>query len=234
MATSDSNANPERRSDALDPNAKSVFALVARHNRKLSPKNRRFIAMRLFLPLALFSAVIPSLQAGVIGSDGIAAAHASSLKAATATVCVPGDDGEEETCRQASNPEQEEEAVSEASYQASYPATAAADGDDPLGSDIGLPQQLDAGHSRGILDVVAEARRYMTDVVAAEDRYSRVRDLCRNEHESCAFWALLGECDKNPGYMKVNCAPVCQSCEVRFAPPPPEPSFVNSTQPRDC
>lgn len=24
---------------------------------------------------------------------------------------------------------------------------------------------------------------------------------------------MVGECDKNPGYMKVNCAPVCQSCE---------------------
>lgn len=39
-------------------------------------------------------------------------------------------------------------------------------------------------------------------------------DRCRNEDANCAFWALVGECDKSPGFMKVSCAPVCHSCEL--------------------
>ena len=35
---------------------------------------------------------------------------------------------------------------------------------------------------------------------------------CKNDHEQCAFWASIGECDVNPSYMKINCAPVCQTC----------------------
>jgi prolyl 4-hydroxylase len=40
-----------------------------------------------------------------------------------------------------------------------------------------------------------------------------VLGLCQNQHESCTIWALEGECDANPVYMKKNCAPVCQSCD---------------------
>ena len=36
---------------------------------------------------------------------------------------------------------------------------------------------------------------------------------CTNKHAQCAFWATLGECRKNPTYMKITCAPVCSSCD---------------------
>jgi prolyl 4-hydroxylase len=39
-------------------------------------------------------------------------------------------------------------------------------------------------------------------------------DRCRNEDANCAFWALVGECNNSPGFMKVSCAPVCHSCEL--------------------
>lgn len=36
---------------------------------------------------------------------------------------------------------------------------------------------------------------------------------CQNKHAQCAFWATLGECIKNPTYMKIMCGPVCRSCD---------------------
>merc|ERR1712157_95453 len=41
-----------------------------------------------------------------------------------------------------------------------------------------------------------------------------IRDTCRNKEALCAFWAAIGECEANPGYMKVSCAPSCHTCEM--------------------
>lgn len=38
---------------------------------------------------------------------------------------------------------------------------------------------------------------------------------CTNKHSpdsDCATWAASGECDKNPGFMKIECAKTCKSC----------------------
>ena len=53
----------------------------------------------------------------------------------------------------------------------------------------------------------------MVDQVLVDPKYASVKTECRNKHELCNFWASIGECDKNPGYMKTNCAPSCKSCE---------------------
>ena len=37
---------------------------------------------------------------------------------------------------------------------------------------------------------------------------------CLNTHERCAFWASVGECEDNPGFMQVECAPACRCCEL--------------------
>jgi prolyl 4-hydroxylase len=43
------------------------------------------------------------------------------------------------------------------------------------------------------------------------------RNDCKARHELCAYWAALGECKKNPKYMLLHCAPVCQTChEISF------------------
>jgi ShK domain-like len=39
-----------------------------------------------------------------------------------------------------------------------------------------------------------------------------VEDNCVDQHESCAFWASVDECTKNPGYMLSSCALSCRSC----------------------
>jgi prolyl 4-hydroxylase len=40
-----------------------------------------------------------------------------------------------------------------------------------------------------------------------------VLEGCKLNHENCAYWAVLGECEANPVYMKMKCAPVCQTCD---------------------
>jgi hypothetical protein len=35
---------------------------------------------------------------------------------------------------------------------------------------------------------------------------------CYNEHECCAIWAEVGECNENPLYMKVWCKVACDQC----------------------
>lgn len=84
-----------------------------------------------------------------------------------------------------------------------------------LGSDIGKNQDLDPSYSEMIFEKIEKAREYIYSKVMVEDLYKNVRTICRNEHSSCAFWSVLGECENNPAYMHVNCAPVCETCEVR-------------------
>jgi len=35
---------------------------------------------------------------------------------------------------------------------------------------------------------------------------------CINENQSCDYWARYGECEKNPGYMKIKCKKACDVC----------------------
>jgi hypothetical protein len=86
-----------------------------------------------------------------------------------------------------------------------------------LGEDMGVPQNIDPRQAQATLDRLEEARQYMQNEVMVEAKYEPVRPLCQNKHESCTFWSMIGECDNNPGFMKVHCGPVCRSCEVSGA-----------------
>ena len=81
------------------------------------------------------------------------------------------------------------------------------------GTDLGVSQIIDINSSEEIAKLMEEARSYVKEFKGKE-RYSRIHDLCTNTNENCAFWSVLGECQNNPGYMHVNCAPVCKSCEM--------------------
>ncbi|XP_076107382.1 uncharacterized protein LOC143075712 [Mytilus galloprovincialis] len=35
---------------------------------------------------------------------------------------------------------------------------------------------------------------------------------CRDKDRKCSYWASIGECDNNPGYMRVSCCKSCNSC----------------------
>jgi prolyl 4-hydroxylase len=83
---------------------------------------------------------------------------------------------------------------------------------DERGSDMGKSQRLDTELTPEILDRIAKARVYM-EMVAVNDKYDKVRGICKNSHTLCALWAVLGDCETNVKFMTVNCAPVCESCE---------------------
>jgi prolyl 4-hydroxylase len=57
--------------------------------------------------------------------------------------------------------------------------------------------------------LIKESQEYIRKLVMKKD----LKDLCKNQHKSCTAWAVAGECEKNHGYMKVNCAPACLSCD---------------------
>jgi prolyl 4-hydroxylase len=66
-------------------------------------------------------------------------------------------------------------------------------------------------HAVGVAKHLQSARDYIDSMRGKLP--TPVLDLCKNEHESCTIWAMQGECDANPTYMKKSCAPVCHSCE---------------------
>jgi 2OG-Fe(II) oxygenase superfamily len=54
---------------------------------------------------------------------------------------------------------------------------------------------------------------YMRNVVSVEPKYESVRHHCRNQDALCTYWASLGECEANAGYMLTSCGPACHSCD---------------------
>ena len=62
------------------------------------------------------------------------------------------------------------------------------------------------------MDAIEKSVKYMQRVWT-DNEFERVRHKCRNQHEDCTYWASLGECDANPKYMQLNCAPACETCD---------------------
>ena len=56
--------------------------------------------------------------------------------------------------------------------------------------------------------------QYFQTEVAIQSKYDPVRNHCLNEDAMCTYWATIGECDKNPSYMRTHCAPACLSCHL--------------------
>jgi len=79
--------------------------------------------------------------------------------------------------------------------------------------EFGVSQKLDGANVDESSKFIDHWRSYMINVVMRDSSYSEVRDRCKNQDEMCSFWAMIGECDKNPSYMKINCAPACLSCD---------------------
>lgn len=79
----------------------------------------------------------------------------------------------------------------------------------------GVKQQVAAGDEHGIKtqEIVDAANKYVEETVMKEDAYVKVRKDCKNRHPQCAYWAAIGECDVNPKYMTLQCAPSCQTCD---------------------
>ena len=78
---------------------------------------------------------------------------------------------------------------------------------------MGVPQEIDAKRAQECKERIESARYYLENEIAPDPKMNFLLEGCKNKHSSCAYWAVLGECENNPNYMKVNCAPVCHSCE---------------------
>jgi prolyl 4-hydroxylase len=61
--------------------------------------------------------------------------------------------------------------------------------------------------------VIETTNRYMTEQVSVGENFALVRKECKLRHELCSFWAAIGECESNPAFMLLKCAPACQSCD---------------------
>ena len=67
---------------------------------------------------------------------------------------------------------------------------------DSLGTELGVAQTLDTNNMNEVIHRIEDGRYYMRTVVNVDEKYSDVREGCKNQHSSCAFWASLGECEK--------------------------------------
>eukprot|EP00804_Cyclotella_cryptica_P017815 CCRYP_001224-RC/>CCRYP_001224-RC protein AED:0.17 eAED:0.17 QI:97/1/1/1/1/1/4/304/518 len=84
------------------------------------------------------------------------------------------------------------------------------EGTNQFGVEQRIPRE---SHIENIVSYIDRSIEYMKRVWR-EKEFSRVRHKCRNQHEDCTYWASLGECDANPKYMQLNCAPACQTCDL--------------------
>jgi prolyl 4-hydroxylase len=79
--------------------------------------------------------------------------------------------------------------------------------------DFGIRQVAEGAQLFRTMEVVRQSVTYMN---SEETRAlpESVLKVCENRHEYCAFWAHLGECEKNRAYMVTNCAPSCGTCHL--------------------
>ncbi|CAL4072259.1 unnamed protein product [Meganyctiphanes norvegica] len=62
---------------------------------------------------------------------------------------------------------------------------------------------------------------------------------CNDKDNSCPYWASVGGCEKNPGYMLPNCPDSCNQCDIPLEnskphlPPPPASSHYTTISAAD-
>jgi hypothetical protein len=76
-------------------------------------------------------------------------------------------------------------------------------------------------------DVTSRMEHYMTRWITKFDHDENIKERCINTHDKCVFWASADECTMNPGFMNVECALACNTCDKLLVekelPPPPPP-----------
>lgn len=77
---------------------------------------------------------------------------------------------------------------------------------------MGVEQNINPKEADAIHKCLEDAEEYLRKV-GKDPTQRRLLEICKNKHEDCATWAVRGECESNPAYMKLNCAPVCHTCD---------------------
>lgn len=67
--------------------------------------------------------------------------------------------------------------------------------------------------------VASDMENYMKGWIVLYDHIESLKEKCINKHDKCVFWASIGECKKNPGFMETDCMLACQVCEKLLATP---------------
>lgn len=76
------------------------------------------------------------------------------------------------------------------------------DGTAMVDTGFGVDQQAVGAHKENIMKRFHEIQGYMNDRVlkaSTDDVLSTVASDCQLRHELCTFWAVIGECEANPG-----------------------------------
>jgi len=86
---------------------------------------------------------------------------------------------------------------------------------------FGVKQNVDGTKSPETMLVVRQTVDYMRNYIHAENPTHKlgvdIIKACTNNDKLCAFWAAIGECEKNAGFMTTKCAPSCRTCaEIDF------------------
>uniref|UniRef100_A0A6U3TZM8 ShKT domain-containing protein n=1 Tax=Ditylum brightwellii TaxID=49249 RepID=A0A6U3TZM8_9STRA len=81
-------------------------------------------------------------------------------------------------------------------------------------NDRGVTQRVDGNEveREAVRHILRQMENYFQNEVLSKPQYESVRGRCKNMNELCAFWASVGECESNRGFMLTNCAASCRLC----------------------
>lgn len=82
---------------------------------------------------------------------------------------------------------------------------------------LGVSQRLSGSEQeiQRVQEVLSDMIRYIDEEVMSRSEYEHVRESCVNQHELCAFWTSVGECESNRVFMLQNCAAACRLCLLK-------------------
>ena len=103
---------------------------------------------------------------------------------------------------------------------------------DAVETQWGEVQEVAGNHAAKTKEVIEKTKDYMLNKVLVDPAFDKVRKECKNRSKNCAFWSANGECEVNPAYMTLQCAPSCQTCdkidfEARCPYDPNAPTIMN-------
>ena len=80
--------------------------------------------------------------------------------------------------------------------------------------DLGVEQRITGSESEQlkIRNVLRKMYTYFEEEVLSRSEYEHVLRRCKNDHELCAFWTSVNECETNRGFMLDNCPAACRLC----------------------
>ncbi|XP_050718047.1 zinc metalloproteinase nas-15-like isoform X2 [Eriocheir sinensis] len=85
------------------------------------------------------------------------------------------------------------------------------------GAEIGQRRAFSAKDIEKLQNLYNCANTTMTSGVTEAPLPTMPVDQCQDNNEHCATWANMGECQKNPTWMDVNCQKSCKKCGVPCA-----------------